>query len=120
MNTNAKPLNAYDIIVAEIENVKEQSLHDLQNSLDTKHSDVKYYFDLSYLILNTSDLLQEKLPNQRGLWEMDKAIMVDNWHKMESGLNGMAQFLFKEGIIDRDRLPTNAVLVGMNKLEPRI
>lgn len=118
MNTNAKPLSPYDIIVAEVENVKGQSLHDLQDDLDGKYPDVKHYFDLSYLILNTSALLQEKLPNQRGLWEMDKAMMVDNWEKMETGLNDMAQFLLNEGIFDRDRLPTNAVLAVLAALFP--
>jgi hypothetical protein len=110
MNTNSKPLTMYDIIVAEVESVKEQSLHDLQQALDEKFPDVKYYYDLSYLILNTSALMQDKLPSQRGLWEMDKSIMVDNWAAMENGLNEMAKFLQDEGIIDQERLPTNAVL----------
>ena len=38
MNTNTKPLSLYDVIVAEIENIKGVSLHDLQSSLDEKIS----------------------------------------------------------------------------------
>jgi hypothetical protein len=120
MNTNSKPLSAYDIIVAEVESVKDKSLHDLQNELDEKYPDIKYYFDLSYLILNTSALIQEKLPNKKGLWDMDKSIMVDNWDKMEKGLNEMAAFLHNEGIIDHERLPTNAVLAVIAALFPYI
>ena len=120
MNTNSKPLSAYDIIVAEIESVKGKSLHDLQNELDEKYPDIKYYFDISYLILNTSALLQEKLPNKKGLWNMDKSVMVDNWDKMEKGLNEMAAFLHNEGIIDHERLPTNAVLAVIAALFPYI
>lgn len=120
MNTNSKPLSAYDIIVAEVESVKGKSLHDLQNELDEKYPDVKYYFDLSYLILNTSALLQEKLPNKKGLWDMDKSVMVDNWNEMENGLDEMASFLLNEGIIDHDRLPTNAVLAVIAALFPYI
>ena len=120
MNTNSKPLSAYDIIVAEVESVKGKSLHDLQNELDEKYPDVKYYFDLSYLILNTSALLQEKLPNKKGLWDMDKSVMVDNWNEMEKGLDEMASFLLNEGIIDHDRLPTNAVLAVIAALFPYI
>lgn len=120
MNTNSKPLSTYDIIVAEVESVKDKSLHDLQKELDDRHPDIKHYFDLSYLILNTSALLQDKLPNQKGLWDMDKAVMVDNWAKMESGLNQMARFLLTEGIIDRDRLPSNAVLSVIAALYPNI
>jgi len=120
MNTNSKPLSAYDIIVAEVESVKGKSLHDLKNELDEKYPDIKHYFDLSYLILNTSALIQEKLPNKKGLWDMDKSLMVDKWDKMENGLNEMAAFLHNEGIIDRSRLPTNAVLAVIAALFPYI
>lgn len=120
MNTNSKPLSMYDIIVAEIESVKGESLHELQEKLDKKHPEIKHYFGLDYLILNTSALLQEKLPNQRGLWEMDKAVMVDNWDRMELGLNEMANFLHQEGILDRQRLPTNAVLSVLAGLFPYV
>lgn len=120
MNTNSKPLSVYDIIVAEVESIKQQSLHDLQDHLDSKYPDVKYYGDLSSLILYTSALLQEKLPNQRGSWDMDKSVMVDNWEKMEKGLDDMAKFLFNEGVYDKDRLPTNAVLAVIAALYPFI
>lgn len=120
MNTNSKPLSHYDIIVAEIESIKGQSLHALQEELDTKYPEIKKYFDLPYLILNTSALLQEKLPSQRGLWEMDKGIMVDRWNDMEYGLHEMSLFLANEGIIDRERLPTNAVLAVIAALFPYI
>lgn len=120
MNTNSKPLSTYDIIVAEIESIKGKSLHDLHDELDEKYPDIKDYFDLSYLILNTSALIQEKLPNQKGLWDMDKSVMVDNWEKMERGLNEMAKFLYSEGVIDHDRLPTNAVLAVIAALYPFI
>lgn len=120
MNTNSKPLSTYDIIVAEIEGIKGQSLHELQNDLNNKSPEIKNYYDLSYLILNTSALLQEKLPNQKGLWEMDKGQLVDNWKKMELGLDEMARFLASEGIIDKKRLPTNAVLAVIAALYPFI
>ena len=110
MNTNSEPLTPYDIIVAEIEHIKGKSLHAMQNELDAKHPLVKEYYDLSYLILNTSALLQDKMPNQKGIWEMDKATMVELWETLEHGLKEMAIFLNSEGIIDCDRLPTNAVL----------
>ena len=62
------------------------------------------------MILTTSALLQNALPNQRGAWDMDKRVMVENWSVMERGLSRMASFLKNEGIYDRQRLPTNAVL----------
>ncbi len=110
MNTNSKPLSQFDIIVAEIEGVKDTSLHDLQEELNTKYPDVQNYFDLSYQLLYTSALIQDKLPNRKGIWEMDKAKLVDNWEIMEQGLEKMAIFLKSQNIYDRQRLPTNAVL----------
>lgn len=110
MNTNSKPLSRYDIIVAEIEAVKGVSLHDLQAKLDNDVPNVKSYEYLSKLILNVSALLQNKLPNERGAIEMDKALMVDNWSLLEKGLKNMVTFLESQGIIDSQRLPTNAVL----------
>lgn len=110
MNTNSKPLSQYDIIVAEVESVMEQSLHDLETELDAKYPEIARYSPLSDQILTTSALLQGHLPNQRGAWEMDKALMVENWETMAYSLHRMAAFLKGEGIYDRERLPTNAVL----------
>jgi len=110
MNTNSKPLSLYDIIVAEVENVAEQSLHDLETALVTKHPKASRYGDMSKLILSTSALLQEKLPNARGMVDMDKRALLNNWPKLERGLDRMACFLEGERIFDEARLPTNAVL----------
>lgn len=110
MNTNSKPLSQYDVIVAEVESVMDSSLHDLQESLDRKYPNVKKYGELPDMILTTSALLQDALPNQRGAWDMDKRVMVEKWEVMETGLERMCEFLRNEGILDRKRLPTNAVL----------
>ncbi len=110
MNTNSKPLSTYDIIVAEVEDVTGQSLHDLEAELDSREPDVARYATLSDLILTTSSLLQGQLPNQRGAWNMDTTQMIANWKTMEVGLRRLANFLQGEGIPDEKRLPTNAVL----------
>ncbi len=110
MNTNSKPLSIYDIIVAEIENEVKKSLHDLQENLNDKYPKVKNYFELEFLILATSALLQDKLPNHRGMVEMDKKELVTNWPILESCLGRMAEFMESQGVFDKSRLPTNAVL----------
>lgn len=110
MNTNSKPLSTYDIIVAEVESELGQSLHDKQNELVERFPDVARYDDVSRLILNTSSLLQDKLPNQKGAWDMNKTTMVANWEIMCNGLDKMAQILQSEGVYDDNRLPTNAIL----------
>lgn len=110
MNTNSQPLSIYEIIVAEVESVMGQSLHDLHDELNEEAPNVGKYSELSELILTSSALLQNALPNQRGAWDMDKLVMVKKWDTMKRGLNRMAEFLKNEGIYDRQRLPTNAVL----------
>ena len=110
MNTNSKPLSQFDIIRAEMEGVKGVSLDDYQHHLNIKHPNVQHYYELPFLILATSALIQNKLPNQKGMWDMNKDEMVNNWDKMADGLSKMALLLETQGIPDRDRLPTNAVL----------
>lgn len=110
MNTNSKPLSIYDIIVAEVESEMGSSLHALQTKLNEKHPKIIDYFELEFLILATSALLQDKLPNHRGMAEMDKSILVANWKTLENCLGRMAVFMESQGVYDKNRLPTNAVL----------
>jgi hypothetical protein len=110
MNTNSKPLSMYDIIVAEVEDIAGQSLHSLVAKLNEKHPAISRYGDISGLVLSTSALLQDKLPNARGMVEMDKKALLDNWPKLERGLDRMAAFLEGQHVFDEARLPTNAVL----------
>jgi hypothetical protein len=110
MNTNSKPLDLYDIIVAEVEDIVGQSLHDLQATLKEHCPTAGHYGDLSDLILTTSALLQDKTPNARGITEMDKKAMEANWNTLVRGVDRMARFLASQGVYDEARLPTNAVL----------
>lgn len=110
MNTNSKPLSLYDIIVAEVESVAEKSLHAMAASLNDKCPVAKRYGNVSDLILSTSALLQDKLPNTRGMLEMDKKLLLSNWPKLDRGLERMASFLEGQAVFDEARLPTNAVL----------
>lgn len=110
MNTNSKPLSRYDIIVAEVESATGNSLHALQERLAAEHPKVQNYYELPFQILATSALLQDKLPNERGMIDMCKTKMVENWEAMSKCLGSMSDFLDAQGIYDRQRLPTNAVL----------
>ncbi len=120
MNTNSKPLSQYDIIRAEIEGVKGVSLDDYQGKLNAENPNIQYYFELPFLILATSALMQDKLPNQRGMWDMQKDTMIENWETMTDGLNKMAVFMETQGIYDKGRLPTNAVLAVIAALYTHI
>lgn len=80
------------------------------DKMDQMDPNIGRYEELSNMILTTSALLQNQLPNQRGAWEMDKRVIVQNWGVMTRGLTRMADFLKSECIYDHQRLPTNAVL----------
>jgi len=110
MNTNSKPLSLYDIIVAEVESVAGKSLHDLEEHLVSKCPKAARFGDVRNLILATSALLQEKVPNNKGMVEMDKQVLLDNWEKLEHGLERMANLLESQGVFDEARLPTSNVL----------
>ena len=110
MNTNSKPLSLYDIIVAEVESVAGKSLHDLEEHLVSKCPKAARFGDVRNLILATSALLQEKTPNNKGMVEMDKRVLLDNWEKLEHGLERMANLLETQGVFDEARLPTSNVL----------
>ncbi|MCP3669066.1 MAG: DUF262 domain-containing protein [Gammaproteobacteria bacterium] len=110
MNTNSKPLSLYDIIVAEVESVAGKSLHDLEDHLVSKCPKAARFGDVRNLILATSALLQEKVPNNKGMVEMDKQVLLDNWEKLEQGLERMANLLESQGVFDEARLPTSNVL----------
>ncbi len=110
MNTNSKPLSLYDIIVAEVESVAGKSLHDLEKHLISKCPKAARFGDVRNLILATSALLQEKTPNNKGMVEMNKQVLLDNWEKLERGLERMANLLESQGVFDEARLPTSNVL----------
>ncbi len=110
MNTNSQPLSTYDIIVAEVESVTGEPLHDMVDRLKSARPQVARFDDTEDLILATSALLQDKTPNNRGMLEMDKQKLLDNWESLARGLERMAGLLESQKVFDRARLPTNAVL----------
>ncbi|WP_417477291.1 GmrSD restriction endonuclease domain-containing protein [Maricaulis sp.] len=110
MNTNSKPLSVFDIIVAEVESAVGEPLHELEANLHETCPHASRYAELRDLILSTSALLQDKLPNNRGMMDMDKAVLFKNWSKLERGLERMATFLAGQGVFDKQRLPTSSVL----------
>lgn len=120
MNTNSKPLSLYDIIVAEIESVTGKSLHDHEAMLHSTAPKAKRYGNLRHLILSTSALLQDKVPNNRGMIEMDKAQILSLWPNLTRGVEKMTGLLERLGVIDEARLPTNAILAVISALYDQI
>lgn len=106
MNTNAKPLNAHDIIVAELEGATGKLLKDLEAELDQKLPKLKRYLQLESAVLQTSALLQNKIPSQQGFFDMDYKLFIENWGLVESGLGRALQVIESMRILDSERLPS--------------
>lgn len=106
MNTNAKPLSPYDIVVAELEGATGQRLKKMQSKLDHELPRLKKYLSLDNAVLQTSALLQGKMPSQRGYFEMNYEAFVGNWSKMERGLSRALQTMESMRIYDGERLPS--------------
>ncbi len=110
MNVNSKPLTTYDVIVAQVESEVKVPLHTKRDELLETYPQIEKFDHPERLILNTSALLQERLPSARGAENMNKVEMIQNWDIMADGLNKITTFLMSEGVYDDKRLPTNAVL----------
>lgn len=106
MNTNAKPLSAYDIVVAELEGATGKRLKEMEAELDEELPSLSHFLDLDTAVLQTSALLQNRLPNQRGFFDMDYMMFVDNWERMTRGLGRAVQTIQSMRIFDGERLPS--------------
>ncbi|RKS22366.1 uncharacterized protein DUF262 [Arthrobacter sp. AG1021] len=106
MNTNAKPLKAHDIFVAELESITGRRLKEMEDELERRHPYLKKYFNMESAVLQTSALLQNKIPGQRGFFEMNHEVFVENWDVMSRGLVRSIQLVKSLRILDGERLPT--------------
>lgn len=106
MNTNAKPLKPYDIVVAELEGATGHRLKEMETALNEQQPRLKGYLTLDNAVLQTAALMQGKLPNQRGFFDMDYHVFVENWHKMCNGLRRSIQVIESMRIFDNERLPS--------------
>jgi len=106
MNTNAKPLSAYDIVVAELEGATGKRLKEMQVDLSAAVPRLSHLLDLDSAVLQTSALLQGKPPSQRGYFDMDYKVFVENWERMTRGLRRAVQTIESMHIFDGERLPS--------------
>lgn len=111
MNTNAKPLKAYDIVVAELENATGERLRDRLDMLVTENPRLRRYFDdVGDAVLQTAALLQGRQPSQKGYFELDYPKFITEWALIERGLGRLSVLLAGEGIWDSARVPTGPAL----------
>ncbi|WP_333618437.1 GmrSD restriction endonuclease domain-containing protein [Dietzia sp.] len=106
MNTNAKPLAPHDIVVAEFEGATGLRLKDLEDELDSRIPKLSRLMDIDSAVLQTQALLQGKLPNQRGYFDLDYPEFARNWELMAAGLHRAVEVIESLRIFDSERLPS--------------
>lgn len=110
MNTNSKPLSMFDLTVAKVEQEVSTSLHDLIEHLEAEYPQVSNYGDMSRLMMQTAALLQGQIPNNSGIAQMDKRVLVDDWPRLERAMVRAADFLARQNVHDDQRLPTRILI----------
>lgn len=106
MNTNAKPLRPFDIVVAEVENATEARLQEMIDAFVTEHPHVSAFGAVSDLLLQTVALHQDLPPNKTGYFSLDAHRLVEEWDLALQGLLDAVEILSQMRIWDAERLPT--------------
>lgn len=110
LNTTYVRLTAFDIIVAQVEEATDQSLHQKVRELENEVPEISDYIDTSNYVLSVAALLQDKMPNQRGFFSLDLEQMILDWEKIIKGTRELVPFLEEQRIYDNQRLPTETIL----------
>ena len=116
MNTSYVRLTAFDILVAQVEEATEQSLHQKVRELEDQIPEIKDYINTPNFVLSVSALLQNKPPNQRGFFALNLQQMISDWGKLIKGTKELISFLEEEKIYDFERLPTETILAPISAI----
>lgn len=120
LNTSYVRLTAFDIIVAQVEEATDISLHHKVNELDTEVPQISSYIESSSFSLAVATLLQDKLPNQSGFFNLDLKKMINEWGDIIVGARELVLFLEEYKIFDNERLPTETILAPIAALFAKI
>lgn len=116
LNTSYVRLSAFDIIVAQVEEATDQSLHQKVRELEEEVPEIKDYIDTSSYVLSVAALMQDKLPNQQGFFAINLEQMIKDWEKIIKGAKELVSFLEEDKIYDNERLPTETILAPISAI----
>lgn len=120
MNTSAVRLSAFDIVVAQLEEVTGQSLHDLISSLQLRVPNAERYRDLGTWVLDVASLREDRPPTQASYQRLDLAKLEKDWDEIVEGIEWAVSLLEDERVFDAQRLPTVAVLAILAALHASV
>jgi len=116
LNTSYVKLTAFDIIVAQVEELTDISLHNKVATLTTEVPEISDYINTENFVLSVSALLQNRLPNQRGYFNLDLKRMINEWDKVIKGSKELIKLLEEQKIFDSERLPTETILAPLTAI----
>jgi len=116
LNTSYVRLTPFDIIVAQVEEATDLSLHQKVKELEDEVPEITDYIGTEIFVLSVSALLQDRLPNQRGFYSLDLNQMMADWDKVVKGTKELIVLLEEQRIYDYERLPTETVLAPIATL----
>lgn len=106
MNTNAKPLRAFDIVVAEVESATGARLQEMIDRFLDENPRLKKFGSVGDLLLQTIALHQDLEPSKSGFFALNSKRLVDEWSLTCGGLADAIDLLTHLRIWDASRLPT--------------
>lgn len=110
MNTSSVRLSAFDIVVAQLEEAKGQSLHDLVDDLRAQVPSLHRYADAGNLALDTAALRAGRPAGQQSYQKLDLNRVAAEWDGIVRGIKWAIDFLEAERVYDAQRLPSVVVL----------
>lgn len=110
LNTSSVKLTPFDIVVAQLEEARGASLHELVEELNAAVPGLRRYRDITEFILDVAALREDRPPTRSSYFKLDLDQVDASWSEIIDGLRFTVEFLEDERIFDGDRLPTVSVL----------
>lgn len=120
MNTSSVALTTFDILVAQVESVAGESLHDLVTRVTGEIPATSEYKRNEDLILDVAALMQNRSPNQVGYNSVNLEEMIERWDELIANIKFMVDFLEAEAVFDGRRLPTDSVIAVLAALHSHL
>ncbi|MYD03331.1 MAG: DUF262 domain-containing protein [Acidimicrobiia bacterium] len=120
MNTSHARLTAFDIVVAQFESRTGESLHERLKQLQKVPRLTSYRNRVETTLLHVAALREEKPIRKSSFLELDLKGLLTDFVEIKDGLKWAVEFLRKESVFDKDRLPSADVISVMAALHPHL
>lgn len=111
MNTSASPLTDFDIVVAQLESVTGESLHDMVEDLVDEVPHARDYGDIEDIILSVAALVMGRPPLKKTYLDVEFGNeFAGVWKRVVHGVKHGLNFLGSEAIFNEKSLPSDVAV----------